>query len=129
MKTLLALNTDLTSALSADGKAPEWVELIPAGPLVVGRDGRSWLFDDAAQQLVLSSFTERGIDLVIDWEHATQHRAPNGEEAPAAAWIQQVEIRNGALWGRVSWTPRISSTACCTGWNWASPVNHSRWQT
>jgi hypothetical protein len=33
MKTQLALNTDLSAAIS-DGKAPDWVELISPGPKV-----------------------------------------------------------------------------------------------
>lgn len=107
MKTQLAVNSEIYSSVElSDGKAPEWVELIPAGPNVVGRDGRTWLFDDAASQFVQSNFTSRAIDLPIDWEHATQRRAPQGEPAPAGAWIKNLEIRNGALWGQVDWTPR-----------------------
>lgn len=122
MKTLLALNTDLTSALSADGKAPDWVELIPAGPTVAGRDGRTWLFDDAAQQLVISSFVDRAIDLPIDWEHATQRQAANGIEAPAAAWIDTLEVRDGALWGHVTWTPRGAEQVENKEYRFLSPV-------
>ena len=106
MKTLLALNTDLSALPSPDGQAPDWIELIPAGPTVTGRDGRTWLFDELAQQLVLAAFTGRAIDMVIDWEHATEVAAPQGTPAPAAGWIDKLEIRNAALWGHVSWTPR-----------------------
>ena len=120
-KTLLALNTDL-SATVIDGVAPEWVELIPAGPKVIGRDGRSWLFDEASGSLLLSNFAVRSIDLPIDWEHATQHRAPKGEDAPASAWIKQLEIRDGALWGRVEWTPRGASDVVSREYRFLSPV-------
>lgn len=120
-KTLLALNTDL-SATVIDGVAPEWVELIPAGPKVTGRDGRSWLFDEASGSLLLSNFTDRTIDLPIDWEHATQHRAPKGMDAPASAWIKQLEIRDGALWGRVEWTPRGASDVVSREYRFLSPV-------
>jgi phage I-like protein len=107
MKTQLALNSEIYSSVElSDGKAPEWVELIPAGPNVVGRDGRAWLFDDFAYQSVQSSFASRAIELPIDWEHSTQRRAPYGEDAPAGAWIKQLDTRNGALWGQVEWTPR-----------------------
>ena len=107
MKTQLAVNSEIYSSVElSDGKAPEWVELIPAGPTVVGRDGRTWLFDDVAHQFVQTNFSSRAIDLPIDWEHATQRRAPLGQEAPAGAWIKQLEIRDGALWGLAEWTPR-----------------------
>ena len=121
MKTLLALNTDLSAAI-ANGKAPEWVELIPAGPVVIGRDGRQWLFDEQAQEMVLSLFTARNIELPIDWEHATQHLAPNGQAAPAAAWITELEIRSGGLWGRVNWTPRGDAQVVAKEYRFLSPV-------
>lgn len=122
MKTQLALNTDLSAALTDNGQAPEWVELIPAGPTVIGRDGRQWLFDEAAQQLVQSSFAARNIDLPIDWEHATQHRAPQGGEAPAGGWIKSLEVRDGALWGAVDWTPRASVQVLNREYRFLSPV-------
>ncbi|QLG90928.1 hypothetical protein HZF02_02705 [Pseudomonas yamanorum] len=121
MKTQLALNTDLSATVS-DGKAPEWVELIPPGPNVTGRDGRQWLFDEQAGMLVQSSFLGRAIDLPIDWEHATQHRATKGESAPAAGWIKQLEIRGGALWGLVDWTPRASEQVINREYRFLSPV-------
>ena len=122
MDTLLALNTDLSDAPAQQGQAPDWIELIPAGPTVSGLDGRSWLFDELAQQLVQSSFTARSIDLPIDWEHATQHRAPKGDEAPAGGWIKQLDIRDGALWARVDWTPRAAVQVANREYRYLSPV-------
>ncbi|MDF5830395.1 phage protease [Pseudomonas aeruginosa] len=75
MPNLIALNTDLSASLADDQtEAPDWIELIPAGPNVQGRDGRRWLFDAAAQQLVRNAFAQRDIDLPIDW--GTRHPAP-----------------------------------------------------
>lgn len=122
MKTLLALNTDLSAIPVTDGKAPEWVEMIPPGPYVRGLDGREWLFNVDSQQLVLSSFAGRGIDLPIDWEHATQHRAPKGEAAPASGWIKQLEIREGALWVNVAWTPEADHQITTRQYRFISPV-------
>ncbi|TBV12762.1 phage protease [Stutzerimonas kirkiae] len=123
MKTLLALNTDLSAALATtNGQVPEWVELIPAGPVVIGRDGRRWLFDGASQQLVRSFFTERADELPIDWEHATQLRAPKGDEAPAGGWIKRLEVREGALWGEVDWTPRGATQVLNREYRFLSPV-------
>ncbi|WP_338510066.1 phage protease [Pseudomonas poae] len=94
----------------------------PPGPNVTGRDGRQWLFDEQAGTLVQSSFLGRSIDLPIDWEHATQHRASKGESAPAAGWIKQLELRNGALWGLVDWTPRASEQVINREYRFLSPV-------
>lgn len=124
MKTQLAVNSEIYSSVElSDGKAPGWVELIPAGPTVTGRDGRSWLFDDIAAELVQSNFINRAIDLPIDWEHATQRRALIGKEAPAGAWIKQFEIRDGgSLWGQVDWTPRGASQVEAREYRFLSPV-------
>lgn len=122
MKTLLALNTDLSALPSTEGQAPEWIELIPAGPTITGRDGRTWLFDELAQQLVLAAFTSRAIDMVIDWEHASEVSAPQGEAAPAAGWIDRLEIRANALWGHVAWTPRAGEQVAAREYRFVSPV-------
>ncbi|MBH3449149.1 hypothetical protein I5S84_09845 [Pseudomonas putida] len=122
MKTLLALNTDLSALLTTEGEAPDWIELIPTGPVIEGRDKRTWLFDDMAQQWVLTAFTGRGIDMVIDWEHATEVAAPKGEEAPAAGWIDRLELRDGALWGHVDWTPRAGVQVAAKEYRFVSPV-------
>lgn len=124
MNTQLALNSEIYSPVElSDGKAPAWVELIPAGPLVKGRDGRGWIFDEACAADVQSRFTARAIDLPIDWEHATQHRAPKGQDAPAGAWIKQLETReDGALWGQVEWTPRAALQVENREYRFLSPV-------
>ncbi|MGC9741854.1 phage protease [Pseudomonas sp. P1B16] len=122
MKTLLALNTDLSATALKDGQPPEWVELIPAGPTIIGRDGRTWLFDDLAQALVLEAFKSRGVDLPMDWEHATEILAPAGQPAPAAGWFDQLEIREGALWGRVGWTPTAAAQVANREYRFVSPV-------
>jgi hypothetical protein len=123
MNTQLALNSDIFSPVELDdGKALDWVELIPAGPNISGRDGRSWLFDDAAIDLVQSSFTTRAIDLPIDREHATQHRATVRQDAPAGAWIKQLDICDGTLWGQVEWTPRAAQQVENREYRFLSPV-------
>ncbi|WP_051278456.1 phage protease [Solimonas flava] len=90
-------------ALPTDGTVPEWVELIPAPDAsgrVVGRDGRNWLMRDAAA--VAANFDLR---LPVDVNHSTELRAPKGEESPAFGWIEELQARNGAVWGRIDWTP------------------------
>lgn len=99
MLTLQAIH--LNFALAADGALPDWVEVIPARP--DGVDGRSWIND--APALVVREFERRGRPLPIDWEHATELRAPKGEPAPAAGWMEHLEVRDGAVWAQVGWTP------------------------
>lgn len=107
-------------ALNTDGGVPEWIELIPAGPEIVGRDGRRWRMSDPAK--LAAAFAANRADLPIDWEHAQFTAAPTGKEAPASGWINQMEARNGALWGRVSWTPRGAAAVTAREYRYISPV-------
>jgi phage I-like protein len=107
------------------GQVPEAVELIPAPGAdgrITGRDGRAWVWDAEAQRNVLDAYATRAVSLVIDRHHATQLRAENGEEAPAAAWVEKLELRDGALWGRVAWTPRGREQVLNREYRYLSPV-------
>lgn len=108
-------------ALNAEGNAPEWVELIPPGVEIAGRDGRAWINDQPL--LVIDTFNRMGRDMPIDWEHATEKKAPNGEPAPAAGWINKVEVRDGgAIWGRVAWNERGKQSVESREYRYLSPV-------
>jgi phage I-like protein len=111
-----ALNFELPA------NAPQRVELIPAGPDVVGRDGRQWVFDADAQDQILSAFAQRGLPLPIDINHSSETAAPNGGESPAAAWIERLEVVDGALWGVVDWTPRGREAVTNREYRFLSPV-------
>jgi phage I-like protein len=116
--TAVAINVqDL--ALDESGQAPKWIHLVPAG-LVVGRDGREWLNDNP--QLVLDAFAAGAVDLPLDMEHATELRAPQGEPAPAVGWIQELQIRDGQIWGRVDWTEAGRNAVESKSYRYVSPV-------
>ncbi len=120
MKDLFkAINVELTG-----GAAPEWVQLLPPGPLVQGRDGRWWTFGPEEQQTVFANFQLDEADLPIDREHATERKGPQGDEAPAAAWIVELADRNGdgGCWGRVDWTPRGRAQVEAREYRYLSPV-------
>ena len=108
----------------AEGAAPEWVELLPAGPEVVGRDGRKWRLDDAAA--VAAASLDGAREIPIDWEHASDLKASKGEEAPAAGWITKLEARpsssQGALWGKVEWTERGQAQVSAREYRYISPM-------
>ena len=113
---LLALNFELP----ADGTVPEWLELLPTGETVTGRDGRTWRNPDPAA--VVQRTLELGRDTPLDWEHATEIKAPKGERAPAAAWITELQVRDGAIWGRVQWTDAGKASVANREYRYISPV-------
>lgn len=90
------------NALPPGGGAPEWVHLLPVGA-VEGRDGRAYSLPDPAGLIL--DFQERGLDLVIDYEH--QSDIPEAKlKGPvrAAGWIKELAHNASGLWGRVEWT-------------------------
>ncbi len=106
----------------ADGDgAPEWVQLLPAGPSIEGRDGRRWTVTDPAS--LVSGFASRGVDLPVDFEHATQLKGARGEAAPAVGWIKALDARNGGeIWGRVAWNADGSAAVVSHAYRYLSPV-------
>lgn len=99
---------------------PDWIQLLPAGPAITGSDGRSWTLPDPAA--LLTEFTARNKPLVVDWEHASEHRALQGLDAPAAGWIDRLETRDGAIWGHVEWTPKAAQQIAAKEYRFLSPV-------
>ena len=106
--------------------APPWIELIPAGAVVAGADGRRWTNPDPAG-VVAASKVSASRPLPLDWEHATETRAPQGLPAPAAGWIDGLELREGAVWGRVAWTDEGRAHVAGRAYRFVSPVfTHTR---
>lgn len=103
-----------------DATAPDWIQLLPAGPAIQGSDGRAWTLPDPAA--LLDEFTARNKPLVVDWEHASEHRALQGLDAPAAGWIDRLETRDGAIWGHVEWTPKAAQQIAAKEYRFLSPV-------
>lgn len=98
---------------------PEWVELIPAGAFS-GRDGRGpYELNIGA---VLAAFERGGIDLPIDYDHQSLEADAKAGPVPAAGWIKAIEARDGALWGRVQWTPRAAELIAQKEYRYLSPV-------
>jgi len=104
---------------SADGTVPEWIQLLPAGP-VKGRDGRVWIND--CPDAVIKAFAAEGKDIPIDWEHASELKAPQGDPAPAAGWLKAMELRGGETWGQVQWTARAVEHIRNREYRYISPV-------
>jgi phage I-like protein len=84
----------------AGASVPEWIHLVPAGSFK-GRDGRGpWVVANAAAVINASD-----LPLAIDEAHATDLGAPSGAAAPARGWIEELQVREDGIWGRVAWTP------------------------
>lgn len=118
---------DAQTALAATAtelaaEPPEWVQLMPAGEVRTrAHDGRQpWQLRDLNG--VVAATRAVGLPLVVDYEHQTEHARANGQPAPAAGWINEVEARPDGVWGRVSWTDRAKSMIARREYRFLSPV-------
>jgi len=97
---------------------PKWLRLLPLGQVELV-DGRPH-FDVDTESLaeMVKAFTERGTDLVIDYEH----QSLKGVQAPAAGWIKDLETREDGLWALVEWTEQAQEYLTRREYRYFSPV-------
>lgn len=105
--------------------------LIPAGTFRA-YDGRpfegapAWQMTARMAAQVIDARRARGTKIVIDWEHATLHRAKQGKEAPAAGWIDPADLAwregVGLVALRRDWTPRAEAQIDAKEYLYGSPV-------
>ncbi len=105
-----------------DNILPDRVDLVPAGSKITGLDGR--IFHNPNPQAVVDWLNQRGRDLVLDFEHATELKAPKGDPAPAAAWIHDYRVeQDGRITGAVkTWTPAGEAAVLNREYRYLSPA-------
>lgn len=101
--------------------APDRVLLIPAGRDLTGRDGQQWVFD--AERARNATAANQAL-IPVDFNHATELKAGKGEDTPAAGWITQVDVRDGALWASIEWTDRGRYAVVGRSYRYLSPAFH-----
>ena len=108
--------------LPAGAAAPGEVVLLPAGALPTRPHDRreGWTNDDP--EGVVRRTAEHGVDLVIDWEHSTTKVEERGGEAPAAGWLRDFRVRDGAVVASAEWTPRARAQIEAREYRYLSPV-------
>jgi phage I-like protein len=104
-----------------NGAPPSSIELIPAGPLIRGRDGREWKNSDP-RKVVLNSMA-RLPRLVLDENHATDLAAPKGGSSPAMGWMAGLRTGpGGSIRADVEWTKRGEQAVLNREYSFISPV-------
>lgn len=72
---------------------------------------------------IIRNFHAFGIKLVIDYEHQSLNSTYNGQPAPAAGWISQLELReNGVHATAVEWTEEAKELIRSKKYAYISPV-------
>lgn len=116
------ISTALCSAVAfaASDDAPEWINLLPAGP-VRTMDGRGPYTVTSMAALIAASLPA-GQKLALDENHATDKGAALGLPAPAQGWIVALEAREDGLWGKVEWTGPGRQLMADKAYSGVSPV-------
>ncbi len=121
------MNTALAPALSLNyalnHSQPDWLLLVPAGHFT-GRDGRQ--FSNPQPDAVIARFRKSGVPLPIDFEHASEIKAPKGERADAAGFIMALENRHGEVWGQVAWNAEGQRVIDAKSYKFYSPAFYHR---
>lgn len=103
------------SSSEIDG-VPSVVKLLPLG-LVKSQKG-DFIVDEESFQRIKNTFKERGIDIVIDYEHQTLEDV----QAPAGGWIKDLFLQDGAIAAKVEWTPKAEEYLKNKEYKYLSPV-------
>jgi phage I-like protein len=83
---------------------PVAFEIFAPGPNVTNKG--TFIFDDAAAEMVMAGYQDQGNALVVDYEHQTAANPP--VEAPAAGRFE-LAVKDGGLWATgVKWTKRAA---------------------
>ncbi len=97
--------------------APTRLHIVPAGPKVFSRDGRSFRLNDPAKVIASSE-----LPMLVDWEHDSEWG-----RTKAAGWVGALEFVDGdkgaGIWGTVdTWTPDGERDVLSKTFRYLSPV-------
>lgn len=95
---------------------PDKIKILPFGD-VKSQKG-NFIVDDESFKLIKNHFKNRGLDLVIDYEHQTLENT----QAPAGGWIKDIEKEGDAIVAKVEWTPKAKDYLQNKEYRYLSPV-------
>lgn len=84
----------------------------------------TFTFDAAAAKSVMAEYEAHGIDLMVDYDHASLSALSldPAQSGKAAGWFN-LEVRNGELWAvNVRWTPAADVALRGKEWRFMSPA-------
>lgn len=109
----------------SDGAAPEYIQILPTGSITPNDGRKPWSMDDPQAVIEATRQALGGLELLVDYNHQSEHAARNGKPAPAAGWITALEARPQGIFGKVKWTERGAEAVKAREFRYISPVfNH-----
>ena len=103
------------------GEIPKRIQLLPAGPSIKGRDGRTWSIKDP--DAVVKSSNAHLPNHPVDENHAVDLLAPGGGPSPAFGWFSNITAeKDGSIWADVEWTEKGINAVSSLEYRYLSPV-------
>ncbi len=114
------------AATANEAQAEQWIHIMPSGEFS-GRDGRGpWAMHNADAVVAASMSFAGKKPIPVDYDHQIDMATKNGQPAPAAGWIKQLQVRADGLWGLIEWTSKASAHLAAKEYRYLSPVfNHT----
>ena len=118
MKTEKSMENQIMYALEGlnVSEAPDEIKILPLG--TVHSQKGDFVVDDESFDLINRHFENRGLDLVIDYEHQTLKDV----QAPAGGGIQKLVKTNDAIAAQVEWTAKAKQYLENKEYKYLSPV-------
>lgn len=118
MKTEKSMENQIMYALEGLNvlEAPDEIKILPLG--TVHSQKGDFVVDDESFDLINRHFENRGLDLVIDYEHQTLKDV----QAPAGGWIKKLVKTNDAIAAQVEWTAKAKQYLENKEYKYLSPV-------
>ena len=98
------------------GGAPEVISVLPFGH-VVSQKGE-FDVDEESLAAMKEQIAQRGVDLVVDYEHQTLKDV----QAPAGGWVKDLIYTPEAIVAKVEWTPKAKEYLKNKEYRYLSPV-------
>lgn len=118
MKTEKSMEKQIMYALEGlnVSEAPDEIKILPLG--TIHSQKGDFVVDDESFDLINRHFENRGLDLVIDYEHQTLKDV----QAPAGGWIKKLVKTKDAIAAQVEWTAKAKQYLENKEYKYLSPV-------
>jgi len=107
-------------------EVPEWIHVLPMGKATPVDGRRPFHVTEEGLNKVLEDRRRLGRDLHCDYHHQSLWATFTGAEAPAAGWVEALEVRADGLWARMEWTPKAKERLAAREYRYLSPVIYTR---
>ena len=95
---------------------PEIIHVLPLGHVISSKG--EFNVDAESYEAMKRHIAQRGVDLVVDYEHQTL----KGVQAPAAGWVKELILNDNGITARVEWTQTAASYLENKEYRYLSPV-------